>query len=112
MFSQHREEERKWLLLLVQMCGGTLTDKIHRNHPDLLGQEIVLQKVVDQVLCQHFPIKIKILITSTGPEIKITHLEDPQVEALVTAQAPWDQAVTWTRGWTGAGWWTMCSRRR
>ena len=109
MFSQHREEEQKWLLLLVQMCGGTLTDKIQRNHPDLSGQEIVLQKVMDQVLCQHFQIKIKLLIVTIGPDIKITHLEDPQqVETLQTAPAPWGQAVTWTRGWTGAGWWTVC----
>ena len=51
----------------------------------------------------------KILIVTIGPDIKITHLEDPQqVETLQTAPAPWDQAVTWTRGWTGAGWWTVC----
>ena len=77
------------------MCGGTLIGKMRINHADLLGQDIILEKVLDLVLCRHFPIKIKILIISTGPNIKITHLEVPQVEALATATAPapLDQAV-------------------
>ena len=91
------------------MCGGTLIGKIVKNHPDILGQEIILEKVMDQDHCQHFPHLGQNQIISAGldPELRqVVHLKDPQAKPPQTT--PWGQAVAWTRGWTGTGWWTVC----
>ena len=84
---------------------------------------------MDQLLSPISTIKVKIQICTLSKQVlpqakaaiqnrnistrvDLNLATDHQVPAPQTAPAQWDQLVAWTRGWTGAGWWTLCSRRR
>ena len=94
------------------MCGATFIEKTEKNQGQNLNPETILEKIADHNLCQH-SILFRTRLTHCLTKSVQHHLtSNHQVAVRQRHPAPWGLTVNWTRGWTGAGLWTMCSGRR
>ena len=107
-------------------CGTNVWGNIYRENREKsrakLESRTILEKVTDHILYQHSIFLRTRLTKHRGKSVQnylgqktsisINQASNHQVAVRLTPPGPWGPRMTWTRGWTGAGWWTICSGRR